>query len=305
MPGSVAVLGVGAIGGLIAARTGAACVGTERAVEAIRSSGLTLIEGVATTVVRPEAVTRLEQPVSLLVIAVKAYALEAALERVLPDALGGALVLPLLNGLEHVDTLRRLLGARDTVSREPPAVAAGSIGRVEAFSAEPGVVVQRSEGAPLVEAASADLDRRALDAALAPLRVPGLEVVTGSEERAVLWRKAARLAVLAAATVASGRTVGELREDGTWRPRLEAALREACAVAAADGVALDPAGQWGIIKALPHDLTTSAARDAEAGRPTELEAIVGSVVRAGRRLDVPTPELAGLLADAQGRGRTA
>jgi 2-dehydropantoate 2-reductase len=81
------------------------------------------------------------------------------------------------------------------------------------------------------------------------------------------------------------------------------ALREACAVAAADGVALDAAAQWGIIEAMPDDLTTSAARDAASGRSTELDAITGSVVRAGMRLGVPTPALALLLEEAACRAR--
>ena len=49
------------------------------------------------------------------------------------------------------------------------------------------------------------------------------------------------------------------------------------------------------------DLTTSVARDAAAGRTTELDAITGSVVRAGRRLEVATPALDALLADAEAR----
>ena len=138
---------------------------------------------------------------------------------------------------------------------------------------------------------------------LEPLRVPGVDVVLGDDERAVLWEKAARLAVLAAATVASGLVVGPLRADEAWRPRLVEALREACAVAAADGVALDAAAQWAIIEAMPDDLTTSAARDAASGRPTELDAITGSVVRAGARLGVPTPTLASLLEEAACRAR--
>lgn len=299
----IAVLGIGGIGGMVAARTGAICVGTERTVDAIHARGLTLVQGGDSTVLHPEAVPRLERPVSLLVVAVKAHALDAALERVAPTALEGALVLPLLNGLEHVDALRRRIDARVGSTRARSTVAAGSIGRLEAFSPEPGIVVQRTTEAAIVEAASADLDRVVLEAALAPLRVPGIEVVVADDERAVLWSKAARLAVLAAATVASGLTVGELRDDPAWRARLDASLREACAVAAADGVSVDPAAQWAIIQALPSDLTTSAARDASAGRPTELDAIAGSVVRAGLRLGAPTPELARLLADAHGRSR--
>jgi 2-dehydropantoate 2-reductase len=293
------VLGLGGVGGLVAARTGAICVGTERSVAAIRSNGLTLVRGAKTTVSHPATFERLERPVALLVIAVKAYDLDAALERIAPEALGRTVVLPLLNGLEHVDRLRERLEALCGGSPTPPVVCSGSIGRLEALSPEPGVVVQRSAGDALITVASRD----GREAALVPLRVPGIELAVAADEHVVLWDKAARLAVLAAATVATGETVGALRDDGAWRRRLEAALREACAVAAADGVGLDPAGQWAIIEAMAPDLTTSAARDAAAGRRTELDAITGSVVRAGARLGVATPELAALFEEASCRAR--
>ncbi len=251
----------------------------------------------------PEAVEpSRERPVGLLVVAVKAYDLDDALDRIEPDALAGAVVLPLLNGLEQVEAIRERLSLSATESSGRPSVAAGSIGRVEAFSPEPGVVVQRTPGAT-VTVASAELGGTALAAALEPLRVPGIDVVVAVDERAVLWEKAARLAVLAAATVASGVAVGPLRADETWRPRLVDALREACAVAAADGVRLDAAAQWAIIEAMPEDLTTSAARDAASGRPTELDAIAGSVIRAGMRLGVPTTALGRLLEEAVCRAR--
>ena len=299
----VAVLGVGGIGGMLAARTGAICVGTERTVAAIRGSGLTLVHGATTTVARPMAVERLERPIGLLVVAVKAYDLDDALDRIAPEALAGALVLPLLNGLEHVEAIRERFRASDTVSLDPPAVAAGSIGRVEAYSPEPGRVVQRTPGTPVVTVASRELEMTALGAALEPLRVPTIDVVLGDDERSVLWEKAARLAVLAAATVASSLAVGPLRVDEAWRQRLVEALNEACAVAAADGVPLDAAEQWAIIEAMPNDLTTSAARDASSRRQTELDAIAGSVVRAGARLGVPTPALERLLEEAACRVR--
>jgi 2-dehydropantoate 2-reductase len=293
----IAVLGPGGLGGVLAARTAAVCVGTERTVEAIRARGLALVHDGERTVTHPEAVVRLEAPVSLLVVAVKAHDLDEALGRVEPSSLRDAVVLPLLNGLEHVERIR----ASDALSSAPrAAVVAGSIGRVEAYAAEPGVVVQRSPGA-LVTAAGDTVDAARLDAALGPLRVPGIDVLVAAGERAVLWAKAARLAVLAAATVASGLTVGALRDHPVQRERLRQALDEACAVADADCVRLDPAGQWAIIDALPADLTTSTARDARAGRPTELDAITGSVVRAGTRLGVPTPTLAGLLEEARCR----
>ena len=292
----IAVLGAGGIGGLVAVRTGALCIGTRRTVGAIRLDGLRLEHDGTTTVARVDAVERLEQPVGLLVVAVKAYGLDDALGRIDPAALHGTVVLPLLNGLEHVGRIR---ASNSLLLAESVVVAAGSIGTVEAFAPEPGVVVLRSPGAARIAVASDDLESEALARALAPLRVPGLELVPRETEREVLWEKAARLAVVTAAAIASGRPVGELRAHPAWRERMRAALAEAVAVASADGVELTASGQWAIIESLAPDLVPSAARDAAAGRPTELDAITGSVVRAGARVGVSTPALALLHAEAE------
>ena len=303
-PAPLAVLGLGGIGGVLAARTAALAVGTERTVAVIRERGLTLVHDGLTTVAHPEATTRLEQAVALLAIAVKAYDLESALDRVEPEALDGAVVLPLLNGLEHVGALRaRFDGPSYRLLQAPPVVAAGSIGSLSAHAPEPGFVVQGTPSPGRVTAASRDLDRERLASALAPLRVPGIEVVQLDDEREVLWEKATRLAVLAAATVASGRPVGALRDDPAWRERMRASLDEAVSTAAADGVSLAADEQWGMIEAMPPELTTSAARDAAAGRPTELDATVGSVVRSARRHAVETPSLDALWEEARCRAR--
>jgi 2-dehydropantoate 2-reductase len=288
----LAVLGLGGIGGMLAARTNALSVGSERTVEAIRARGLTLVHDGHRAVSRPEVTTRLERPVGLLVVAVKAYDVDAALDRIEPAALDGAIVLPLLNGLEHVEVIRARVGDRAQV-------AAGSIGRVSAASPEPGVVVQAAQAGGTIAAASRDVERDTLTARLEALAAAGVELVVRDDEREVLWEKAARLSVLAAATVASGRPVGALRDDTEWGPRMRAALEEAVAAAAADGVSLAAADQWAMIAAMPPELTTSAARDAAARRPTELDAITGSVIRVGAQRGVSMATLEGLLAAAE------
>jgi 2-dehydropantoate 2-reductase len=291
---AVAVLGPGAVGGALAVRLSAAggrvvCVGRHDTVERIRAGGLRLLAPDGQVEARPEAVELLRESVSLLVVAVKATALAEALERVEAWSVADGVVVPLLNGLEHPDVIRRRLG---------PRVAPGSISRFQAALEEPGVVRQWSPSA-LVTAAPGDLQPRLLDAALEPLRAAGIDVQLADDERAVLWDKAARLAVLAAATAATGRTVGELRQDAKARPRLESAVAEACATAAADGVALHAGDQWAIIDAMPFEATTSTARDLRAGRASELDAITGSVIRAAHRHGVPCPVLEALLADAE------
>lgn len=270
---TVAVLGPGAVGGVLAVRLAASgedvvCVGRAESAAAIRRDGLTLVHDEGELSAHPEAVDSLEEPVGLLLVTVKAMQLEHALDQVRAEP---RLVVPLLNGLEHMALLRSRF----------PRVTAATIGRLEAYREGPTRVVQR--GVALVTVAG--------DEVPSPLAGAGIEVRVDGSEQDVLWEKLARQAPLALLTALTGRWVGEVRTD----PRLRTLVEEACAVAAADGAATTFAGQWGIIESLPARLTTSTARDVAAGRPSELDAIAGAVVRAGHRLGVPTPTFERLL----------
>ena len=285
---SVAVLGPGAVGAVFAVPLALAgvrvvCVARPETAAAIRRHGLTLVRHDGELHARPEAVEELEEAVDVLLVTVKAPALEDALERVPAPA---ATVVPLLNGLEHVHRIRALLAGR---------VVAATVGRLQAYR-ETRTSVAQTTDRPLVTLAADGGVAGVFEAA-------GAEVREGAGEGVVLWEKVVRLAPLAAATALTQRPVGELRVDPDWRARLADAIAEACAVAAADGVELRPRAQWEIIDAMPPDLTTSTARDVAAGRPSELDAVAGAVVRAARRLDVPVPTLEGLLEEAEERCR--
>ena len=284
---TVAVLGPGAVGGTFAVRFVNAdyrtlCVGPPATVQLMGFSGISFeTNGNEPVVVRPEMTEQLVQPVSLLLVTVKAAQLEDALERVDPEVVAEGVVLPLMNGFEHMDSLRE---------RFPGRVAAGALSRFEAYRVGRMQIVQKTHTA-LVTMASDDLSERELERAADLLQRAGIDVEVETDEKRVLWRKAVRLSVLAPATALSRKTVGDLRTDLEWRPRMEQALSEACAIANADGVNLMPSAQWTRITELEHDLTTSAARDVEAGRPSEIDAITGAVVRVGQRLGVPCPML--------------
>jgi 2-dehydropantoate 2-reductase len=288
--GRVGVLGPGGIGGSLAVHLSQAgfvvvCVARPETANAIDRGGLTLDWQGRKLTADPYGTTLLDGPVDLLLVTVKAPDLDDALDRVAPQAVSEAVILPLMNGLEHVDTIRRRLGAR---------VAAGSIGWIEAYKTAPTEVVQTTPQ-PTIAIASADTERDRLDQVLSMFEPTGIETRIEASEQAVLWEKAARLAPMAALTALTGRTVGEVRSDAALRPLLEASVREACAVASADGAPNDPEQQLAIVDRIPPAVTTSTARDVAAGRPSELDAIVGAVVRAGRRLGVPTPTLEDLL----------
>lgn len=286
----VAVLGPGAVGGalavhLVAGGVHTICIPRRDMAGVLALSGISLeVDGGEPVIARPEVREELTQPVGVLLITVKAHQLDEALEQVEPEAVEDAVVIPLLNGLEHLDLIRERLG---------PRVAAGTISRFEAYRVGRVQIIQKTPSAVL-SIASAELSVEALEDAATLLDRAAVQVFVDRDEKQVLWDKAARLAVLSAATSLSHRTIGELLDDRGWHRRLEEAIDEACAIAAADGVTLLPSTQWAIIGEMDYHLTTSTARDLEAGLPSELDAIAGSVVRAGARLGVPCPVLSEL-----------
>jgi 2-dehydropantoate 2-reductase len=237
---------------------------------------------------RFEVRDELVQPVDLLLVTVKAYQLEEALAQIDPAAVADAVVLPLLNGLEHLEVLRARLG---------PRVAAGSIAHFEAYRVGRVQVIQTTPSAEITMA-SEELRGDELERAAAILATGRFEIRLEQNERQVLWTKAARAAVLSAGTSLTQRSIGAMLDDRPWRLTLERALAEAAEIAAADGATILPSAQWAIVSAMDYDLTTSTARDVAEGRPSELDAIAGSVVRAGARLGVSCPTLSELYADA-------
>jgi 2-dehydropantoate 2-reductase len=286
MSDTVAVLGPGAVGGSLAVRLSNAgahviCVAHREAAGVIALAGLVVESPEGTLSARVEVTEQLAKPVDLLLVTVKAPALGEALDRVDPDAVAAGVALSLLNGLEHMDALRERFDGR---------VAAGSISHFQAYRAGRVQVIEATPS-PVITMASETLPRSDVERAADILRSARLDVRVGENERRVLWHKLARIAPLAAATSASGRTVGELRADAAWRTRIGSAIAEACAVAQADGVSLRPDAQWAIIDEMADETTTSAARDVVAGRRSELDAIVGSVLRLAARYQVPCPTL--------------
>lgn len=232
-------------------------------------------------VVHPRAVARLQEPVDALIVATKAAGLESALQRI---AVEPTVVLPLLNGLDHIAVLRQ---------RFPfGSVLAGSI-RVEADRPQPGVVVHTSPFL-LVSMASGEAAVRpgmqALADALSDAEVP---VRVGDSEAQVMWSKLVRLNALACTTSAYNKLLGEIRSTPALRADLVGAIEEACAVGKAEGAYdVDPASAIGELERAHDTLGSSMQRDIAAGREPELDAIPGSVLRAAarHRLACPTIE---------------
>ena len=276
----IAVLGPGGVGGPLAtllARRGhpVTCVARPETAAAIERSGLTLSSdryGELTAAAR--AVAELDTAVEVCLVTPKATQLDRALERVPAEVLGNAVLVPLLNGIEHMDVLRRRYPAARTV--------AGAI-RVVASRPSPGRFRHEGQLAAVQLAPGAEDLARALAAA-------GLDVTGRPDEAGLLWDKLSFLAPVALLTTQTGSSLGPVRERRG--EDLAAVVREVAAVARADGADTDADAVLRFMATVPAGMRSSMQRDAEAGHPTELEAIGGAVLRAARRhgVDVPVTE---------------
>jgi 2-dehydropantoate 2-reductase len=286
----IAVLGPGGVGGLVAgalAHAGGSVILVAREPTAavigehgLRVSSVTL--GDFTT--NPRALTSLQEPVRALVVATKATGLDAALGRI---AIHPKLVLPLLNGLDHLPLLRTHFGDE--------AVVAGTI-RVEADRPQPGVVVHTSRFLRIDMASRYPAARPRMEALAATLQEAGVPARVGESEPQVLWSKLVRLNALACTTSAFDKLLGEIRSTPTLRAELIGAIDEGCAVANAEGASIAAGDPLGELNDAHATLGSSMQRDIAAGRTPELDAIPGAVLRAAARHGLRCPTIERLVA---------
>jgi 2-dehydropantoate 2-reductase len=295
-PIRVAVLGPGGIGGLLAAlltRRGdrVTCLAPPATAAHLAEHGLVLHSpALGDARVAVEAATRLDHPVDVVFVTVKATQLAAAVEAVPAEVLGDGLVVPFLNGIDHMAWLRERYPADQVV--------AGTI-RIESTRVGPGLIEHASPFA-VVELAAAEPSRRQQVEALgARLAATGLDVTVRDDEAATLWSKLSILAPIALVTTWTATPIGEAR--ARHAEELMAVAREIVTAARADGVDLDEAATLAILERVPDAMRSSMQKDAAAGRPIELDAIGGAVLRAAERGGTDAPVTARLVADLRSR----
>jgi len=293
MPDSLrhAILGAGGIGGLIGA-----CLARGR-------SNVTLV-------VRPESLAsyphelRLESPfgnfsvpvnrapevppVDVLWVTVKATELGSALTSVKNPASVRAIV-PLLNGVDHLALLRSKYGSDKVI----PATIA-----VESERVAPAHIVHRTPFARLnVLTAGEPLLARTLD----DLRGLGFECRFVADEPTLMWSKLVFLAPFALTTSAANRTTGAVIADPEWKSRLESCVREACAVGLAEGAKVNADATFAAMLKMPPDMRSSMQKDIAQGKPPELDAIAGPILRGADQHKIEAPVTRALTATIEAK----
>jgi 2-dehydropantoate 2-reductase len=271
-----AVIGAGGIGGLIAAalaRGGADVLVLMREASLRDYPGRIVVESAALGDFEAAvpAAPVLERAVDVVWMATKATDLERALALAPAEVVADAAVIPLLNGIDHVDVLRARYAN----------VLPGAI-RVESERVAPGRIRQTSPFL-LVELTGPQVTADAL-------RAGGVSCEIRADERSLLWSKLVFLAPLALATTAFDQPLGEVREDDRYR----GAQSEALAVAAAEGAVIDADAVRAASAAAPAGMRSSMQKDVAAGHAPELDAIAGPILRGGRLHNIPTPNTSAL-----------
>jgi 2-dehydropantoate 2-reductase len=221
--------------------------------------------------------------VDVLWITVKATQFEAALTALKnPDAVRG--IVPLLNGVDHIALLRAKYGSERVI----PATIA-----VETERVSPGHIVHRS---PFARLNVLTAGRALLGSTLDQLSQIGFACRFIDDEPTLMWGKLVFLAPFALSTTAADKTVGEVIADPSWKGQLEACVREACAVAVAEGAKVDPEAILAGMMAMPANMRSSMQKDVEQHKAPELDAIAGPILRGARRHGIEVPATKKLVA---------
>jgi len=227
-------------------------------------------------------------PADVLWITVKATQFETALAAFKnPNTVG--VIVPLLNGIDHIAVLRGRYGA----DRVIPATIA-----VETERVSPGHIVHRS---PFARLNVLSAGRARLASTLDQLEQFGFTSRFVENEPTLMWGKLVFLAPFALTTTAADKTVGEIMSDPQWRSLGEACVREACAVAVAEGAKVDAETVLAGVQGMPAGMRSSMQKDVEQHKAPELDAIAGPILRGAGRHGIEIPATKKLVAAVEQR----
>jgi 2-dehydropantoate 2-reductase len=286
----IAVIGAGAVGGYFGGRLAAA--GNEvvflvrgKTLEVLRSGPLRVKSVNGDFEVRVRATNdpaEIEAPEAVLA-AVKAWQVPEAAEAIRKMRTENFVVVPLQNGMEAPQQLAAVLGT-DRVAGGLCRIVAEAIGPGEIHhrSAEPSIEFGELESLRIPE--RLEELRDAFSAAKVRCQIPrDITLAMWEKFLFIMWGSLGAVMRL---------PIGPIRSSPELRARLVAALQEVAQIARARGKDLNAetiSKTLAVLDAQPADTTSSMQRDIMAGRPSELEAQTGAVVRFGQRTGIPTP----------------
>ncbi len=284
----VAVVGAGGVGGYIGGRLALAgndviFIARGAQLKAIQAAGLKVKSINGDFEVRVAATDRPDTvgPVDLVVFAVKSYDTETAAEQIRPLVGPNTAVLTVQNGVDNEEKLVRIFG---------PDRVLGGVVYIDSFIVAPGVIAHTDGGRVVF----AELDGRPSERAVLikkTLDAAGIPAEISEDIAKVKWTKLLFNCALNAMTALARCYHTDILQTPEGREVFIGLMREAEAVARARGISLDPDVVEKIVERaerLPPS-RSSMLYDVLSGKPLEVDALNGVIVRYGRELGIPTP----------------
>ena len=294
-------MGAGGLGTLFGARLASVArvtvlVRDERAAGAVRARGGLRLEGGAPADAAVTADPRALRDAAIVLVAVKTYATHAALAPLRDIVPAATLLVSLQNGFDAVEAFERALGPRAGIALAPTTEAALRLAT--------GHARHTGRGRTMLGWARGRAGGAAVDEFAALLRAAGFETAPAAPIEAHVWAKAIVNAAINPLSALAGVPNGALLERPELAARFAAIAREGAAVAAAVGIALpfaDAAAHAADVIRATATNRSSMLQDLDAGRPTEIEAIAGALVRRARRAGLEVPETERALDEVRAR----
>jgi len=288
---NVAVYGVGGVGGYFGAQLARAGVDVRMIargdhLRAIRDKGLCITSPNGEMLVQPSMAT--DDPaevgiVDVIILGVKADQVRSVAETLSPMIGKDSFVLPLQNGVEAAGELVDVLGPQHVI---------GGLCGIMSWVSGPGHI--RTLGdvnfIRLGELDNAQSER--VESFRSLLESAGVKAEIPDDVHEALWEKFLFVASIGGIGAVRRAPFGAIREDPESRRMLELAMREIFNLAISAGISLDESiveRTLGFADELPAEGTTSLQRDIVAGRPSELDAWSGAVVRLAAKTGVEVP----------------
>ena len=290
----IAVVGAGGVGGYFGGRLAQAgedvvFIARGATLDALRSRGLRVDSILGDFEVRPAQATDNPAqvgPVDVVLMAVKAWQVPEAAASIRPLIGPDTCVVPIQNGVDAPDQIAAAVGSGHAVG--------GMCGLVTQIVA-PGHIRHSGSPGPAPIIKCGELDNRPsprLTALRDALMKMGIDAEVPPDIRVTMWWKLVAQATWSGMGSITRSPIGVWRSLPETRAMALQSMEEVAGVARVRGVALPAdavASGMRTLDSFPSESTSSMQRDMAAGRPSELEALVGAVVRMGREAGVPTP----------------
>ena len=284
---NIGILGVGAIGGLLASQLAneeknIVCLGSSKSIDFIKKNGILLKSNFyGERRFFPLLNLQKNESFDYLFITVKGFNLGNALEMYKGFYSNKTIAISLLNGTGYEEIIKKYFKENYII---------GSIGLVEAFTNPNKEIIHKSNQKPQIEISYNKKSLYKHTQIINDLiRAANINCEIIEDQDLLIWRKLIRLCTISTITSISKSNIGFARNNEPFKSIMKNLIHELCQIAAKENKIFDERQIEKAIYSLPEELRTSMQNDIESKKQSEMEFILGETLRKGNSYDLNLP----------------